>query len=81
MQHYSLLKRFKLSSIRLRRGHASTNDETQIKLAGLIRTLLLAEKAAEASSVPFLKGAIGLAIAVAESVRVRDADLCRGDIN
>lgn len=70
----SLFRKFKLPSIRIRRSRSSTNGETEIqgKLAAMIQTLNFAEKVAEASSVPFLKGAIGLVIVVAECARVCD---------
>ncbi|KAF9466013.1 hypothetical protein BDZ94DRAFT_283386 [Collybia nuda] len=68
---YSLPRKLKFLSIKFRRSRSSTDGETQIqgKLGATIQALTFAEKIAESSSVPFLKGAIGVAIVVAECVR------------
>jgi hypothetical protein len=46
------------------------------KLSVLIQILAIAEKTAEAARVPFLKGAIGTALAIAECAQVSN----RGNI-
>jgi hypothetical protein len=50
-------------------------DGTQ-KLSVLIQILAIAEKTAEATKVPFLKGSIGTALAIAECAQVSN----RGNI-
>jgi hypothetical protein len=68
----------KLSSIRLHRHTTSgSNGDPEIpegtqKLAVLIQALPFAEKAAGATSIPYLKGAISMALAIAECARVSD---------
>jgi hypothetical protein len=52
-------------------GH---NEDGAPKLAVLIQSLKFAEKAAAVTSVPFLKGTIGVALAIAECAEVRNYD-------
>lgn len=52
---------------RTKEGEAHTEN-----LSILIQTLTIAEKAAEATKIPFLKGAIATALVIAECVQVCD---------
>ncbi|KAJ6625985.1 hypothetical protein B0H10DRAFT_568297 [Mycena sp. CBHHK59/15] len=69
-----MLFRFLLKTVRVRRRPSSvvtsqSGGEGEQKLAMLVQGLQLAEKVAEASGVPYLKGAIAFALAVAQCVQ------------
>jgi hypothetical protein len=66
----------KLFRLRLWRRPRSIGDVQRGRgtagLAALIQALAAMEKAAEMINIPCLKGAVGLALIIAESVRVSD---------
>ena len=70
-----------LRSIRLRRRSkpGSHDDPTSQggtdKLAAVVQALTFAVKTAEATSIPYLKGAIGMALVIAECIRVSVRDV------
>jgi hypothetical protein len=66
---------FKLSPVRLLRRPTSASDDYRIqedtqKLAVLVQALAFAETAVGATSIPYLKGAISMALAIAECAQV-----------
>lgn len=68
----------KISSIKLHRHPTSaSNDDSRVsegtqKLAVLIQALTFAEKTAGAINIPYLKGAIGMALTIAECAQVSE---------
>jgi hypothetical protein len=71
-----MLGKLRCIRVRLRRRprHIDSDDTAEgrgaVALSALILTLTAAEKAADMIHIPFLKGALGLALVIAETVRV-----------